>query len=60
MAVFLVVQGVMAAMQKGVGEVETNKELTAEAASTFGNVFGQLEKTLAQIHDVAKSAQHKV
>jgi methyl-accepting chemotaxis protein len=45
------------AMQKGVGEVGTNKTLTTEAATTFGNIFGQLEQTLIQIHDVAKSAQ---
>jgi methyl-accepting chemotaxis protein len=47
----------VATMQKGVGEVETNQNLTSEAATTFGNIFNQLEKNLIQIHEVAKSAQ---
>jgi methyl-accepting chemotaxis protein len=44
-------------IQKGVKEVEAGKTLTAEAASTFGNIFNQLEATLTQINSVANSAQ---
>jgi methyl-accepting chemotaxis protein len=44
-------------IQKGVLEVEAGKTLTTEAASTFGNIFKQLEATLTQINAVARSAQ---
>jgi methyl-accepting chemotaxis protein len=47
----------MNVIQKGVAEVEAGKTLTTEAASTFGNIFKQLEATLTQINDVANSAQ---
>jgi methyl-accepting chemotaxis protein len=44
-------------IQKGLTEVEAGKTLTTEAASTFGNIFKQLEATLTQINTVANSAQ---
>ncbi|MGD9156007.1 MAG: methyl-accepting chemotaxis protein [Bacillota bacterium] len=47
----------VATIQKGVGEVENNNKMTTDAATTFGNIFAQLEKTLTQIHEVARSAQ---
>lgn len=47
----------MKVIQKGLTEVEAGKTLTTEAASTFGNIFKQLEATLTQINAVANSAQ---
>jgi methyl-accepting chemotaxis protein len=44
-------------IQKGVAEVENGKTLTTAAATTFGNIFKQLEDTLTQINAVASSAQ---
>jgi methyl-accepting chemotaxis protein len=47
----------VATIQKGVAEVENGKTLTTAAATTFGNIFKQLEDTLTQINAVASSAQ---
>jgi methyl-accepting chemotaxis protein len=44
-------------IQKGVTQFEASKSLTTEAASTFENIFKQLNDTLIQIQDVALSAQ---
>jgi methyl-accepting chemotaxis protein len=44
-------------IQKGVRQFEASKTLTTEAASTFQNIFKQLNDTLSQIQDVALSAQ---
>jgi methyl-accepting chemotaxis protein len=44
-------------IQRGVSQFEASKTLTTEAASTFENIFKQLNDTLTQIQDVAISAQ---
>jgi methyl-accepting chemotaxis protein len=44
-------------IQKGVLQFEASKTLTTEAASTFENIFKQLNDTLTQIQEVALSAQ---
>jgi methyl-accepting chemotaxis protein len=44
-------------IQNGVTQFEASKTLTSEAASTFENIFKQLNDTLTQIQEVALSAQ---
>jgi methyl-accepting chemotaxis protein len=45
------------AIQKGVTEVEASKQLSTEAAVTFGTIYKELEDTLVKIQNVALSAQ---
>jgi methyl-accepting chemotaxis protein len=44
-------------IQKGVAQFEASKTLTTEAASTFANIFQQLNDTLTQVQEVALAAQ---
>ena len=44
------------AIKKSVEKVEASKNLSTKAATTFENIYKELEDTLNQIHNVAQSA----